>query len=376
MEATNGSIHSDLNNLKNLKFKRILSDVPEQKLVVVEAEVENSQDPAVLILEKPPWKEEDLKGVISKQTTSNQQFTNDIYGQYLLQPDPQFNKLKLNLIHPATQKHIDKYLSSPGHLIHETPELYRTVTLPHIKSQQFSLQWVYNVLEHKKEVERIIFEDPHKETGFILAPDFKWTGESTSDLYCLAIVHKRDIKSLRDLNASHLPLLKNIQKNCTTAVCDKYGLEPSQLRMYFHYQPSYYHLHVHVTSVLFTPPASGCEKAHLLETVIDNITRDPSYYQHATLTFRTFEKEKLYQKYKEMGYFNTDQVEPVWYEKEYEVGSCAKTREFLEMLGRAKHEPCGEFWEITYGESAWRMCIMALCLSDSGMNLSYFFPYY
>ena len=29
-----------------------------------------------------------------------------------------------------------------------------------LPGQQFSLQWVYNVLEHKKEVERIIFEDP------------------------------------------------------------------------------------------------------------------------------------------------------------------------------------------------------------------------
>ena len=33
------------------------------------------------------------------------------------------------------------------------------------------------------------------------------------------------------------------------------------------------------------------------------------------------------------------------------------------MLGKAKHEPCGEDWDVTYGESAWRLAIMAMCLS-------------
>ena len=66
------------------------------------------------------------------------------------------------------------------------------VTVPHLEQEQeFSLQWVYNGLEHKEEVERIIYEDPDPVTGFILAPDFKWSGDSVSDLCCLAIVHSR-----------------------------------------------------------------------------------------------------------------------------------------------------------------------------------------
>ena len=32
-------------------------------------------------------------------------------------------------------------------------------------------------IEHKKEVERIIYENPDPNTGFIIAPDFKWTGK-------------------------------------------------------------------------------------------------------------------------------------------------------------------------------------------------------
>jgi hypothetical protein len=40
-----------------------------------------------------------------------------------------------------------------------------------------------------------------------------------------------------------------------------------------------------------------------------------------------------------------------------------KLLEFFQVLGRAKHEPCGEHWNVTYGESAWRMAIMAMCLT-------------
>ena len=364
MAITNGNIHHDLQNLDKIKFTRILMDDTDKKITFVEARVENSEDPAVLIIEKLPWTEDDVKGVLSKETSAVQQFNNDIYGQYSIQPPPVNNSVKLNLIHPATEKHIEKYLSSPEHLIQETPELYQTVTLPHLQSQQFSLQWVYNVLEHKKEVDRIIFEDPDTDVGFILAQDSKWSGKSVSDLHCLAIVHKRGIKSLRDLNQSHLPLLRNIQKECTQAIVDKYGLSPSQVRMYFHYQPSYYHLHVHVTP----PGRIFRSRQNLLEKVISNIEQDPCYYSKTTLSFVVREKDKLYQKFKDIGYFETDKPMINWFDREFESPSqsCSSTREFLEMLGQAKHEPCGEFWETTYGESAWRMCVIALSLCNGG----------
>ena len=72
------------------------------------------------------------------------------------------------------------------------------------------LQWVYNILNHKSETERIIFEDSDPETGFVLLPDIKWDGKQVESLYVCAIVQNRNIKSIRDLNEKHLPLLKNL----------------------------------------------------------------------------------------------------------------------------------------------------------------------
>jgi len=368
MENVNGnegeSIHTSTTDLSKFTFTRILSEDTDRKVVTVEASVCNSPHPAILTMEKLPFTSTACTGILHSDNVAEQQFSNDIYGQYSLQPPTQHNTVKCNIIHPATEKHLEKYLSSPPHLLAETPDMYRGITRPHLEQEQFSLQWVYNVLDHKKEVERIIYEDPDPVTGFILAPDFKWSGESIADLYCLAIVHTRGIRSLRDLTKQHLDLLRNIQSKSKIAVKERYNLDPSQIRAYLHYQPSYYHLHVHITSLLFTPPGSGCDKSHLLDSVIANLELDSNYYQKATLPFVVREKENLYKKYYDAGYFTVKEGLGDICSRQFESGSSNGVLKFWEMLGRAKHEPCGEFWETTYGESAWRLAVMCLCLGE------------
>ena len=72
--CSNGSIHTNLQNLENISFKRILMENTDQKIVFVEGRVKNSDDPAVLIIEKLPWKQEDIQGLLSKDTSASQQF--------------------------------------------------------------------------------------------------------------------------------------------------------------------------------------------------------------------------------------------------------------------------------------------------------------
>ena len=76
-------------------------------------------------------------------------------------------------------------------------------------------QWVDNILDHEKETERIVFEDPDKEIGFVLLPDLKWDGHNVESLYLIAIVHKRGIHSIRELDGDHLPMLKKIKQDGT-----------------------------------------------------------------------------------------------------------------------------------------------------------------
>lgn len=156
---------------------------------------------------------------------------------------------------------------------------------------------MYNILNHEKEADRIVFEDPCKENGFILLPDLKWNGKTVETLYLIGIVHRHNLKSIRSLNGDHLPLLHNIRDKGVAQIKERYGIDRTHLRIYFHYQPSFYHLHVHFTYLKYDAPGIFCEKSHLLDTVINNIELMPDYYQKATLSFVIRESDAYFQKY-------------------------------------------------------------------------------
>jgi len=64
----------------------------------------------------------------------------------------------------------------------------------------------------------------------------------------------------------------------------RYGLPADQIQVYVHYQPSYYHLHVHFTHLKYEAPSTLIGQAHYLEEVIDNIEHiDELYYQKRQL---------------------------------------------------------------------------------------------
>ncbi|KFP04501.1 m7GpppX diphosphatase, partial [Calypte anna] len=256
---------------------------------------------AVIILEKTPFREEKVLELLKKHRKLELQMSNDIYSTYHLFPPPELSEIKTTVVYPATEKHLQKYLRQEIHLVRETWEDYRDITLPFIQAQSFSTQWVYNILEKKAEADRILHENPDPRDGFVLLPDFKWNQNQLDDLYLIALVHRRDIKSLRDLTAEHLPLLRNILQEGKEAITKRFGVPGSQLRIYLHYQPSYYHLHVHFTALGYEAPGSWVERAHLLADVIDNLLTDPSYYQKRALTFALRADELLLKRFQEAG---------------------------------------------------------------------------
>ena len=60
---------------------------------------------------------------------------------------------------------------------------------------------------------------------------------------------------------------------------EKYGVNASSIRAFFHYPPTYWHLHVHFCHTSISKKVS-CEagRAILIEDVIDNLEADPNYY--------------------------------------------------------------------------------------------------
>lgn len=147
-------------------------------------------------------------------------------------------------------------------LVRETGAMYRAALGPlaaGIRADGRAIQWVHNVLDKKKEAERIVFEDPDPATGFLLVPDPKWKAHPdplacpdrstwrhapwTAQLACLAICHDRGVGSVRDLRRRHLPMLRSILEQGLAAIERVYGLERERVRVFVHYVPQFFHFH-------------------------------------------------------------------------------------------------------------------------------------
>jgi m7GpppX diphosphatase len=63
----------------------------------------------------------------------------------------------------------------------------------------------------------------------------KWDQKTMASLYIVAIVHRRDIASIRDLKKRHVPWLRNLQKRIPEAICRHYqDIEEDQVKLYVH----------------------------------------------------------------------------------------------------------------------------------------------
>jgi len=231
----------------------------------------------------------------------------------LLSQPPLRRGYKIEVIAPASERQIAR-CRPPGALvmIEETPEMYDAVVRASYESLRTAkvLGWLYNVLDRKKETERLLFHDEDPALGFILNVDTKWTShpnltatdradwhhhKSVQWLYCLGICNRRDIPSLRDLTGDHLPLLRAMLSRGQEAIHKVYGLPANKLRVFVHYPPQFSHFHIHFTS-LYVEGGVQVERAHLLSDVIRNLEADPSYYRKCTLTYKLPEDDPLAQR--------------------------------------------------------------------------------
>ena len=221
----------------------------------------------------------------------------------------------IEVIAPASEKQISRARPQPGTMVTETPQLYLSTTLPYIESlDPRSVAWVGHLLDLSKEKERMLYNDPDEAAGFLLNVDTKWKShpdchaatdpsaraawhghEAVRDLYCLAICHRRDVRSLRDLRAEHLPLLRNILHRGSAVIQATYGLAPEQLRVFVHYQPQFFHFHVHFTR-LHSDLGCQVERAHLLQDIIATLEADGAAYTKRTLYYQLKANDALLHK--------------------------------------------------------------------------------
>lgn len=248
---------------------------------------------ALLVVERAPFatSPDYLASITSTLSTVKNLGSNDIYHWYMAssgggdgaQDDngkQQHADLKINLIYPCTEQHIKKYSKQGVRVVTETPEIYRDKVKPFMQAKREAgrLNWVYNIIEGRKEVEDVIYRTPLGEAGdegFLLLPDLNWDRTTIEALHLLAIVERRDIWSLRDLRRSHVPWLRHMRARLLDATTGAYPdgkVEADQVKLYVHYQPTYYHFHIHIVHVQLEAGATQATgKAIGLESIISQL---------------------------------------------------------------------------------------------------------
>lgn len=248
--------------------------------------------PALLILERAPFpSSSDYLGSVPASLDRLANLgANDIYHWFMARSGAVggssnaegeadfFADLKINLIYPCTDTHVKKYSKQGVRFVTETPAIYRDKVRPYMqaKREQGRLNWVFNIIEGRTEVEDVIYRTKLGEAGdegFLLLPDLNWDRKTLDALHLLAIVERRDIWSLRDLKKKHVPWLQHMKAKLMAATVETYpSLEEDQLKLYVHYQPTYYHFHIHIVHVALEAGATQATgKAVGLESIVETL---------------------------------------------------------------------------------------------------------
>jgi len=142
--------------------------------------------------------------------------------------------------------------------------------------------WIYNIIDGISEQESIL----HKDDKCIVFVNYFWDGKDIDKLQLLCMPMDTTLRSIRTLDASHVSLLEHMKQVTLQVIREKYGLEEEYIRMYFHYEPSTYHLHIHFVNTASNQLHSSVEYSHELNSVIFNLKMNSDYYKIIKLNIR------------------------------------------------------------------------------------------
>lgn len=270
--------------ITRFKYHKLLNQDQGGRRIILQGVI--GGEPALLIAERAAFGTEDYYLSSFSRLVANVKNLgeNDIYRWYMLnslpdntldQPNPP--DIKINLIYPCTDKHIKKYSFQQLRSVTETPEIYRKYVHPYMSKcrEEGRLNWVFNIIEGRSEQENVLYrsEESDENNNYLLLPDLNWDRSTISSLHLLAIVERRDIWSVRDLKKKHASWLRQLRSTLLETVAKLYdGVEEDMLKFYIHYQPTYYHFHIHIVHVNLDPNATqAIGKALGLENVISQL---------------------------------------------------------------------------------------------------------
>lgn len=198
-------------------------------------------------------------------------FKNDIYEKYRATAEVECELIICNDINlmPRFEKKI----------IRETYQDY----LKYIKYRDPKKdQWIYNIIDGTSEQELVLYRDEL----CIVIPTYVWDGINTDKMHLLCLPTDITLRSIRSLTSRHIELLEHMKQTTLYIIKQIYDIDEHYVKMFFHYEPSTYHLHIHFVNVAHHDARSSVEYSHELNNVIFNLSICPDYYQQVILNKR------------------------------------------------------------------------------------------
>lgn len=255
--------------LTRFKFSHLLNTDQAGRRIILQGTI--SSQPALLLVERAAFST-DTKHLTSLNILLSHVQNlgaNDVYRWYLANSLPENGvdeptppDLKVNLIWPASEKHVRKYTFQQVRMVRESGEVYAKYVRKYMRQcreELGRLDWVWNILDGKAEQEDVLFRSPSwgsegegKGEGFLLLPDLNWDRKTVGSMHLLALVERRDLWSVRDLKKKDVAWMKELRATLAKTAMEMFPageVEEDMLKFYVHYQPTYYHFHVHVVHV-------------------------------------------------------------------------------------------------------------------------------
>lgn len=192
-------------------------------------------------------------------------FTNDVYEKHNIK----LNNLSGELIECNDLTKTDTFCKK---IVFESYQEYLCI----ISKRDFQKeQWVYNILDGKTEQNDILYQD----SKILIVPNYIWNGEDLSKMYLLTFPKNKKLHSIRDLTDEHISLLEHMKTKTLEIIKKKYNFNENKIKIFMHYSPSTYHLHIHFVLISNTEVNSSVEYSHDLDTVINILKIKSDYYQ-------------------------------------------------------------------------------------------------
>jgi hypothetical protein len=206
--------------------------------------------------------------IISKIMIPTEELTsNDRHSSYSIEGSPKISGIMYKIVHP----HLNEIATNNMRFVIESysTHLDKLKTLP-----ESNYKWIYNIIDNNAETKDVI----HQTSEYILIPDYAWDGENLQELHVLGIIREKRLASIREIKQSDLEMLVRIKEESIVKIEEKYDLKQDKIKMFFHYTPSTYLLHIHFVHIEKCNRKTSVEKCHTFDDVVRNISIDPEYY--------------------------------------------------------------------------------------------------